>query len=87
MVEFRYCLWQGGSNFLGCEKYAAKTIDRCRVRKFDLVFAEGLPDFVGRQFLGFGSLEKTIRRCAWLEEFFVVRGKGKLAVIGKGFAK
>ena len=87
MVEFRYCLRQGGSNFVGCEKYAAKTIDRCRVRKFDLVLAEGLPDFVGRQFLGFGSLEKTIRRCAWLEKFFVVRGTGKLAVIGKGLAK
>ena len=87
MVEFRYCLRQGGSNFVGCQKYAAKTIDRCRVRKFYVFLDEGLLDFVGRQFLGFGSLEKTIRRCAWLEEFFVVRGTGKLAVIGKGLAK
>lgn len=61
MLEFRYCLWQGESNFVGCKKYVAKTIYRCRVRKFDLVLAEGLPDFVGRQFLGFGSVEKTTR--------------------------
>ena len=86
MVEFGYCLRQGVSNFVGCEKYAAKTIDRCRVRKFDQVFVEGVPDFIGRQFLGFGSVEKTTCRCARLEELFVVRGAGKRAIIEKGLA-
>ena len=62
------------------------TIDGGRIRKFDAISFEGLPNFVGCQLLAFRGVEQTSGGNSFAQQFAIVGSAGKAGVVEKGLA-
>lgn len=86
MIELGNSLGEGVLDFVGCEEDSAKSVDRGRIRQLDTVFLQGLPDFIGIEFLGFRGVEQAPGGGARLQETFHVGSAGEVGVVDEGLS-